>query len=344
MMALFHYCVIGRIVSLLLSVNFIHLVWGGQQLCPNATVTDCNLKHHQVLVTENNCSRCICSKGYYQNHALGGCNTCRLCKYPFVIRKNCTHSSNTECAKCKKTYYHTTSGCRKCKKCEHGVLEACEKTRDTICAPKVTTSTTGTEKPTVSVILTNGNQADNGTGKDWECNPIWYYVSIVEFVIILIVILVCLVCCKYRRRLYTRTHTDASSLATSSSSLLLPIKSKCPDITVLTDQEREKLIRDLPGGYVDLLGQLLNPNVRNNWVQLGYEFRLTLSDIANRSVCDADHTQELLLYLGTRNTTVNMLWRGLKNIKRDDACGTLVNFILNLRKDNESAITYISVR
>jgi hypothetical protein len=105
--------------------------------------------------------------------------------------------------------------------------------------------------------------------------------------------------------------------------------------------EREKLIRVLSGGYVESLGQLLNPNVRNNWVQLAYEFRLTLSEIANRSVPDADHTQDLLLDLGTRNTTVEMLWRGLKNIKRDDACGTLVNFILNLRKDNESAIICI---
>ena len=105
--------------------------------------------------------------------------------------------------------------------------------------------------------------------------------------------------------------------------------------------EREKLIRVLSGGYVESLGQLLNPNVRNNWVQLAYEFRLTLSDIANRSVPDADHTQDLLLDLGTRNTTVEMLWRGLKNIKRDDLCGTLVNFILNLRKDNESAIICI---
>lgn len=96
-----------------LSVNYIHLVWGGQQLCPNATVTNCNLNHHQVLVTENNCSRCICAKGYYQDHGLGGCNTCRQCKYPFVIRKNCTQTSNTECARCKKvsiliTIIHST--------------------------------------------------------------------------------------------------------------------------------------------------------------------------------------------------------------------------------------------
>jgi hypothetical protein len=86
------------------------------------------------------------------------------------------------------------------------------------------------------------------------------------------------------------------------------------------------------------LAQLLNPNARNNWVQLAYEFQLTLSEIENRRVLDAGHTQDLILDLGTRNTTVKMLWRGLKNIKRDDACGTLVNFILDLRKDNESAI------
>jgi hypothetical protein len=103
-------------------------------------------------------------------------------------------------------------------------------------------------------------------------------------------------------------HRDTSRLATT-------LKSKCLGITALTEQECETLIHVvLPGGYAESLGQLPNPNVPYNWVRLAHVFRLTLNEIANRRV-NADCTQDLLLYLGTKNKTVEMLWRALKNMK-----------------------------
>lgn len=104
--------------------------------------------------------------------------------------------------------------------------------------------------------------------------------------------------------------------------------------------ERETLIRELPGGYAELLSQLLNPNAVSNWEQLAYEFGLTLSQVANLRE-NPNRVQDLLLHVGTRNATVDMLWRALKNIKRDDACVTLINWILEQRKDNESRILLI---
>ena len=106
--------------------------------------------------------------------------------------------------------------------------------------------------------------------------------------------------------------------------------------------ERDTLIQALPGGYAEILGLLLNPNVSNNWVQLAYEFKFTLNQVANlKNASNHEYTQALLLNLGTRNATVEILWRGLKNIKRDDACTALVNFMLDLRKDDESAVVII---
>ena len=106
--------------------------------------------------------------------------------------------------------------------------------------------------------------------------------------------------------------------------------------------ERDTLIQELPGGYACILAQLLNPNAPNNWVQLACEFKFTLNEIANlKNASNSESTQDLLLNLGTRNTTVEILWIALKNIRRDDACAALLNFILDLRKDDESAIVLI---
>lgn len=91
------------------------------------------------------------------------------------------------------------------------------------------------------------------------------------------------------------------------------------------------------------MGQLLNPNLPSNWVQLAYDFNLTLNQVANLKVKQPECTQELLLELGSKNTTtVERLWKGLKNIKRDDACLTLVNFMLDLRNDDQSAIVFVN--
>ena len=105
--------------------------------------------------------------------------------------------------------------------------------------------------------------------------------------------------------------------------------------------ERGTLIAQLPGGYAELLAQFLNPNSTNNWVHLAYEFNLTLIHVANLKTSH-EPTQDLLLYLCSINTTVEMLFNALKKIKRDDASVKLVNFILNLRKDDESAIFLIN--
>jgi hypothetical protein len=104
--------------------------------------------------------------------------------------------------------------------------------------------------------------------------------------------------------------------------------------------ERCKLLSKLPGGYAELLAQLLNPNAPNNWVHLAYEFNATQIHVANLKN-SSEPTQDLLLHLCSMNTTVERLWKALKNIKRDDACVRFINFILNLRKDDESAILLI---
>ena len=107
--------------------------------------------------------------------------------------------------------------------------------------------------------------------------------------------------------------------------------------------ELNTLLRTLPGGYAELLGQLLNPNIANNWIHLAYEFKLNLIEIGNLKTKSPDFTQELIASLCTRNITVEILWKALRNIGREDACSTLVNFILDLRKDNaENAILLLN--
>lgn len=106
--------------------------------------------------------------------------------------------------------------------------------------------------------------------------------------------------------------------------------------------ERATLINVLPGGYVEKLGKVLNPLGPNNWVQLAYHFKLTLTQVNNMKISSPDCTQELLYHLGSKNTTVEGLYRGLKAIKRDDACLEFINFMKSERNDDESAIVFMN--
>ncbi|XP_028393663.1 uncharacterized protein LOC114517994 [Dendronephthya gigantea] len=324
---------------LLLFVNCFHLVWGE---CQNSTINDCNKSLYKELITVGNCTICVCRKGFTQDVNLGGCRPCSVCKYPRAIVKNCTASIDTVCDHCPKTHFYTETGCKKCQECEHGVLEPCGSKQDTVCAPQITMPPT-TILQKISTTVSNESDGYRDTREnnhDCKQNKIWIILVIVESIIIFVIVvwLFCRNC--NNSRLYGLT--DTSSLATSLSSLMLNPKSKWPDITCLTEEERETAINVLPGGYVEKLGELLNPTVPNNWIILAYHFKLTQNEVNNIKISSPNCTQELLYLLGSKNTTVERLWRGLKAIKRDDACLEFVNFMKKERNDDKSAIVFIN--
>ncbi|XP_056368079.1 tumor necrosis factor receptor superfamily member 16 [Oenanthe melanoleuca] len=130
---------------------------------PCRPCTQCGgLQSMSAPCVESDDAVCVCSYGYFQDEASGGCRQCRLCEAGFGLMFSCKGSQDTVCEECPPGTFSSEANfvdpCLPCTTCEDSevLVRECSATQDAECRglhPRWTTQPPGlggSESPAVA--------------------------------------------------------------------------------------------------------------------------------------------------------------------------------------------------